>query len=90
MSKAKFEITPDAAGDRAAAMFMIPAFDVEPNSNFMQWVAAEYEAEYACNEISEHGPKYVAASERAVMNAWNRMMDRPSALDPFHPRNVKE
>lgn len=88
MSKAKFEPEPTAPDwDDRAIMFMIPAFDVEPNSNFMQWVAAEYEAEYAFNENLMG--KYASSAERAVMNAWNRMMDR-APLDPHHPRNVKE
>lgn len=76
MAKKKPDYSTSPDWDDRATMFYVPAIGVEPNTKFMEWVAAEYEAEYAFNAIEEHGPKYVAASERATMNAWNRMMDR--------------
>jgi hypothetical protein len=53
---------------------LVVAYDVNPNSNYMAWAAAEYEAEAMAEEdVSDWA---WTSAMHAQLAAWNNMIDR--------------
>lgn len=65
---------------------LVIVYDVNPNSNYAEWAAAEYEAD-AMAEEDVHDWAFWAA-ENAKLYAWDKMLAR-APLDPHHPRNTR-
>lgn len=57
-------------------MFYLHLHDVPPNTNYGEFVAAEYEAEAALHEAGEFHDAYANAADEAAQHAWNRMVSR--------------
>lgn len=56
---------------------LVIVYDVNPNSNYAEWAAAEYEHDQAAWDADTPDLRaYMDSADRAKMQAWNKMIDR--------------